>query len=58
LSTYRKIEKSGDSRLKGVLHKLETSKHQHYIEGSDIIDSNVTPYGIPDTADKDGAIGS
>ncbi|WP_281323316.1 DUF6443 domain-containing protein [Flavobacterium aestivum] len=56
LSTYRKIEKSNDSRLKGVLHKLETSKLHHYVETG--YKSAVSAYGIPSTSDKNSPVGT
>jgi RHS repeat-associated protein len=56
LSAYRKIEKSNDSRLKGVLHSLETSKLHHYVEAGS--KSAVSAYGIPSTSEKDSPVGT
>ncbi|WP_236025494.1 RHS repeat domain-containing protein [Flavobacterium geliluteum] len=56
LSAYRKIEKSNNSRLKGVLHKLETSKLHHYIEEG--VKSVVNAYGITSEKEGDLSIGT
>jgi RHS repeat-associated protein len=50
LSTYRKIEKSGDSKLKKVLHTLETSKIKHFVEPG--YESAVQEYGYLSSIEK------
>lgn len=52
LSAYRIIEKSNDSRLKGILHRLENSKLHHYVEEGN--KSVVNGYGLA-TSSEDGA---
>ena len=56
LSTYRKIEKSNNSKLKSVLHKLEKSKLHHYVEEGN--KSVVSPFGVPSTSDTDSPVGT
>lgn len=53
LSAYRKIEKSSDSKLKGVLHRLEKSKLHHFVEEGAA--SVVNDYGVPNDDSSTGS---